>query len=763
MGIKRHKDYDKEVARLKETLRYLQHVMVTFGQNRERFKAEIKEAYYHMDPMDSSHSYQTIMMNSALLDNLEDNFDQLLRATKKPYFARIDVRQADKSQDEALYIGKVSLFDVDMETPLVVDWRAPIASLYYDGRLGESAYTVEGKSVTVDLKLKRQYTIEEAVLKDFVDVDISTSDTFLQAALGAHAGDKLKDIVSTIQGEQNAIIRSDIHKPLVVQGVAGSGKTTIALHRIAYLIYTYADTFKPEHFMILAPNSLFLDYISQVLPELGAQNALQTTYESYMLSLLGKQYKVASTTDKLLRLIETQADLKSRPETEVMRCSIAYKNTMAMKTIIETYVKHLAVKMMPKSDFKLHDQVLLSKKVLHQLFFEQYAYLPLYSRVEKIKQVMAKVLKEKRKVILERAESVYDQKIYSIRLKEPESEERRLKVVALIDERDRCLKSIENEAKTAVKRFFSATGKKQLLDYYGELFCDGDRLAHYGGFEVSEAVYRYIAEETKRNIGKNQLGLDDLAPLVYLKKFLFGFDEQTPIHYVVIDEAQDFGLFQFFVLRDILGTDRFTILGDLSQGIHKYRAIDDWSVIRQGIFKQEAVYLTLEQSYRTTVEIMNLANEVLAQRVAKSVPLARPVVRRGEAPIIKSYNKMRDLVLGIHQHISHLKEEGYTTVAVIGKTPKEAILLHQLLKTQHKMSATLMDERVSHYDHDLVIIPAYLAKGLEFDAVIVYTLQEVYTKDDLDIMLLYVAMTRPLHRLALFTMEGSLKALVDKG
>jgi DNA helicase-2/ATP-dependent DNA helicase PcrA len=757
MSIKNHKDYLFEVERLKETLKYLENVVYTFSQNRVRFKEEIQEAYAHMDPTESSHSYQTIMMNSKLLDNLENNFEQLMRAGKKPYFARIDVKQKDKDKTEKLYIGKVSLFDTDMETPLVVDWRAPVASLYYDGRLGETAYKVEEDTIEADLQLKRQYMIENAILTDFVDVDISTSDTFLQAALGNHAGEKLKDIVSTIQGEQNAIIRSDINKPLIVQGVAGSGKTTIALHRIAYLIYTYAATFKPEHFMILAPNSLFLDYISQVLPELGADKVLQTTFVDFMFSLLGKRHKLTSNTHKLLTLIETNTTDVTASNNEVMIKAATFKNSLKMKEVIETFVKHKSSTFLPKDDLVLNHQVILSKKEIHLLFFDRYGYLPFYKRLEKIKAYMTKGLKEKLKPMLESTEAAYDQQIFKIRLREVESEERRMKLVSLIDARDEALKKIKKEAKTLISAYFKKIPKGDLYSSYAELICDSERLARYSQHSEPKTVYEWIATDAKRNLGCKEYELEDLAPLAYLQKFLFGYGENLDIHYVVIDEAQDFGVFQFFVLRDMLQTNRFTILGDLSQGIHMYRSIQEWSDIQTELFKEEAIYLTLEQSYRTTIEIMELANVVLRHSRHLRVPLAVPVVRHGDVPTVIIHKSQTQVIQAVEAQILAYKAQGLTTIAVISKTPHEAQRIYKKLAARHLFKVSLLDDQVKHLNNDIVVIPSHLAKGLEFDAVIIFTLDEVYRQDELDIKLLYVAMTRPLHRLAVHYIEGGIE------
>lgn len=762
MSIKMHKDYEKEVKRLEETMSYLENVLYTLTENRVKFKEDIKDAFIHLDYLDSSLSYSSIMMNSKLLDNLEKNFELLVRSRKKPYFSRIDIKHKDKTNTEALYIGKISLFDENMEFPLVVDWRAPIASVYYDGRLGNTTYEVEGQEQSIELLLKRQYMIENGNLNDFMDVDISATDTFLQAALGAHAGDKLKDIVSTIQSEQNAIIRADINKPLIVQGVAGSGKTTIALHRIAYLIYTFSETFSPENFMIIAPNGLFLDYISQVLPELGAEKVKQTTYVDLMLNLIGKKHRMTNHMDKLLTLINSNKGTCQFLSKELIRQSAEFKNSMCMKNVIERYVEEITLSIIPKLDFSLCDKVLLDYKCINELFLDDLSYLPIYKRIIKIKQYLAKAVKAEAKQMLKEITEDYDKQIEQIRMKEEISEERRNKIVMLMEQREEQLNLLRKESKNGVNRYMNKIEKKDLTTYYAELMGSSKKLELFNECDRGVEVYEFIAFEASKAHTLKQIELEDLAPLVYLQKFLFGIDEDLDIKSVVVDEAQDFSTFQFFVLRDILKTERFTILGDLSQGIHMYRAIEDWDYLRQHIFKEEAAYLTLEQSYRTTIEIMNLANQVLKHSKRDGIIYAKPVVRHGETPKILEYKNKQSVISSVKDQIITLKNSNYTTIAVICKTPHEAQIIHKKLCKECQYTIVLMDDKADHYNNDIVVIPAHLSKGLEFDAVIVCAVEEVYTMDELDIKLLYVAMTRPLHQLSVISIENSIPFLNSK-
>lgn len=269
----------------------------------------------------------------------------LIKASQKPYFCRIDLKQQDSGETKKFYIGKIALvgkeraaFHEDIENPLIVDWRAPVSSVYYDGRLGEVTYDAPGGLQHADLYLKRQYTINKAALENITDVDITATDAFLQAVLGENKDKRLQDIVSTIQAEQNKIIRADIYSPVIVQGAAGSGKTTIALHRIAYLIYTFNQAFHPGDFLIIAPNRLFLNYISEVLPELGVENVRQSTFIDLSYELLNIKHKLINPDEKLVKFI-SHGNLK-KEETELTRRICEFKSSLKFRDILDHYAEY---------------------------------------------------------------------------------------------------------------------------------------------------------------------------------------------------------------------------------------------------------------------------------------------------------------------------------------------------------------------------------------------------------------------------------------
>ena len=262
----------------------LKDVVCKITKEEENLENELKSASLQYD-MENIAKGQVLQMKVKRLDDIKKIKDV-------PYFARMDFKE-DKGKLEKFYLGKLSILDSKSLEPIVVDWRAPISNLYYEGKLGKASYECLGEQISGEIYLKRQYIIESKKLKKYVDINVTGNDELLQNALEEKADDRLKNIVATIQDEQNKIIRSDINLPLIVQGVAGSGKTTIALHRIAYLIYNYKKQFKPEEFMILAPTKFFLDYISNILPDLGVDNVKQCTFEDFAYDVIGKKIKIS--------------------------------------------------------------------------------------------------------------------------------------------------------------------------------------------------------------------------------------------------------------------------------------------------------------------------------------------------------------------------------------------------------------------------------------------------------------------------------------
>ena len=613
--LKNHSDYSLEKNRLEETIRYMSDYLDKIRLRQDVYRDEVKEAFVNLDYLDSSQSYITILVNARQLDNSRESMDQVERAIDKPYFARIDFQAYRETCPAKYYIGKLSLFDENYD-PLMIDWRAPIASIYYEGRLGKTSYRAGEVQISGQLKLKRNYTIEDGQLQDFYDMDITTNDQVLQASLRGNADQRLKDIVATIQAEQNQIIRAGLERPLIVQGVASSGKTTIALHRIAYLIYTYEQTFTPDQFMIITPNSLFLNYISDVLPELGVEQVEQTTFADFCLDLLKVKSKLLGPEEKLQVLLQND-DSGKNEESGWIKWSAAFKGSLEFKALLDRYVEQLKIEMLPDEDVMLEEYRVLSLDEVRKWFLADLNYLPLQQRLKQIKKKIAVKLKEKKKKIIEKINEQYEPDMNRARMISTGEEEVNYVLVDLLENRDRKLDSIEKTARNLTASYMKKFKKDNVLAVYRKLVTDPELLKSFADESLEEDGVKHLCREAKKYLKANCLEPEDLAPLLYLKMKLEGFDRKIDLNYAVIDEAQDFSLFQFHVLKEALNTERFTILGDLSQAIYDYKSVSNWDEVSERIFRDDANYLTLEQSYRTTVEIMECANRVLQKVLGK--------------------------------------------------------------------------------------------------------------------------------------------------
>lgn len=757
MPIQQHPDYQEEKRRLTETKNYIQEVLKLSGENIGAFKAQIQQAMTELDPTDSSQSYINILTNTKFLEMVERDVHSLDRVREKPYFCRIDFKPADSPKIEKLYIGKTSLYRTEDHEPIIVDWRSPIANVYYEGRLGEVAYQTEVGTAKGELFLKRQYTIEQGVLEDYRDIDITTRDELLQDSLASNADKRLKEIVSTIQAEQNEVIRAEMHRPLIVQGVAGSGKTTIALHRIAYFIYTYADRFNPEQFMILAPNRLFIHYISDVLPELGVENVQQATWTDFASNLIGKKFKL-SPDHKLVTFIEAENNEK---QLSLLKWLSAFKGSMEFKDMIDGYIEDIKASFLPNKDLKIGKHIIYSREDMQRLFHHDYAYLPMYKRLDQMKKIFSSYLKTKKKDLQKMIEKYYDKEIDRCFEKMKDLEIRRLKVVSLMDTKEAKLQELEEKSKTLIKNYMAQFPKYELFDCYRQLLSKPDLIGKYTQ-QLDDEKINFLTQYSSALLDKKRYELEDMAALLYLKHHLFGLDDQLKIRNVVIDEAQDFSLFQLYALKVGLKTELFTILGDLSQGIHAYRGINDWETVMNEVFAPgQCQYMTLKQSYRTTIEIMELANQIIRQSCSQGLILAEPVVRHGEKPQLAYVQDYQSLAKRVARQIEDLKKDGIQSIAVIGKTVKECQLIDKHLRQECHLNIKLLLGEEDMSGADAIVIPSFIVKGLEFDAVFIAALDHPYTKEEMDIKLLYVAMTRPLHRLYLYGRKESIPLLDD--
>lgn len=690
-----------------------------------------------------------------LAQNIQDfankDLHKYSESKDNPYFARINFKEKIREM-ESFYIGKFGLIDEVNNEEVVIDWRAPLANLYYSGTFGAASYTAPMGEIQGELLLKRKFQVKDGKIVNIFDegvneliVPVSEDgeelvDEFLKINLEENMSKKLKDVVNTIQREQNEIIRAYKNKPIIIQGSAGSGKTTVALHRLAYLVYTYGDEMNNRNILVVAPNQLFLDYISDILPNLGVSNVKQSTFEELCSAILNIKYKIITKDKKLAHIMEC----KDEEEIKYITASSKIKGTMSYKTIMDRFIKYLERKSSEVEDILVDEYILFSAKEIKRLYIKDLENLPINKRKDEINKYFKGKLKNRIEEIKEKIENIYFFKIKDIKDRKDISEEdKRKEIIKTYDERDEVIGGLKTKGSKALKEFFGNWKKISVVDSYINLYNDEEAFSSVTDSCLPKKLVDYMRDEINKNIATKNIDCDDLTALTYLQLKLEGVVGENYIH-TVIDEAQDYSLMQFNVLKEISKNNSMTIVGDLGQGIYNYKGINSWESLIEKVFSEDATYITLSQSYRSTVEIIEFANRVLEKQELNIKP-ALPILRHGDEPRV--INAREDEEIRV---IDSLLEEIYSknkkTVAIICKTYTECKELHKRLKKESKYKWELIEESQSKLDIDNLIIPSYMTKGLEFDATIVYNCDEdMYRNEVLDKKLLYVALTRALH------------------
>lgn len=739
MSVHQHPDYKQEQQYLTYAREYITSILSLADEEQQKHEAGMKEAFVNLDYLDSSLSYINILTNARLLDMLKNDVRSLAKVKDQPYFGRVDFQKDHTDHPVTYYIGKVSLYRKDTQEPIIVDWRSPVSQIYYDGRIGEVSYDSGETTYHGKLTKKRQYVMGAGELEEIRDIDMTTRDELLQKSLQGASDQRINEIVATIQSEQNEVIRADLTKPMVVQGVAGSGKTTIALHRLSYFIYNYADKVAPEEMMILAPNEMFIGYIAQALPELGVDRIEQSTYIQYVEKCLGKNLRVRPAVEELEVMIHgTEQEQKKR-------AFIAeFKGSKRFEQVIQRYLTAIRNQYLPSSPFKLDQFKVMSAKRLKKLFIDDYRYLPFEKRKEKIGQLLKQSFKTKKQEVLAHIEDQFEKQYDKLALKIKDPLVRQQQVSELIDNKDFLLERIKKLTISEVTTYLKQVPSQTVPKHYQALFSDREMFQSYLDEPLTDEQIDWLFEEAANTVMKHRYTLDDLAPLLMMQVRIYGIDPSLKKKYVVIDEAQDYSLFQIRSLIRATGTKLFNMLGDLTQGIYGFRGITDWSVlINQALPKAEKYYL--KKSYRTTIEIMDVANR-LVELSGERYPPSEPVVRHGDMPQFHSAKTKADYQAVVEKVLAAFREKGHKNIALITKSPEEvkqtAKILDQLGETYQVLTeqATLQA--------NIVVVPVHLAKGLEFDAAMLVQWKAYYQQTALDCKLLYVAVTRAMHDVA---------------
>lgn len=710
-------------------------------------KEEIKKVSDTIEIVKSNIEEYEILYSNLLKGNADEQYIQnmskeysnklknLNKAILVPYFARIDFKEDKKSNVQKIYIGKTGVFDKDYEV-VVTDWRAPIASIYYDGQLGKVKYECPEGIIEGDLTKKRVYNIENSELKDYQDIDITTNDEFLQECLNENSEARLKNIISTIQSEQNKIIRAKISKPLIVQGVAGSGKTTVALHRIAYLVYTYEKEFNPNEFLIIAPNKFFLDYISNVLPDLGVDYVRQQTFEEFMLENIEGNIEINTVNTELSNIVNKNGNI------DLIKDSASFKSSLIFKDIVDVFISDFLNNNLPKEDFKVTDIIVFTNEEIKKMFMELYKNNSVNDSKRMLSGILQKRLSNISDELIDKLTNTRKKKIEEIDQNLDEEEINKIRL-NIFKETEYEIQQLFKGGKKLVQDYLKNFKVEKALTLYKKLINKKEFFENY----ISDDLYMYILDNFKRNVKLKKIEYEDLTPLFYLQNKFWGNINELNLKHIVIDEAQDLGEFQFYIFKEILKPNvSMTILGDIAQGIYSYKGTNNWQKLNQNVFDNQASIEVLKESYRTSMEIMNEANTIINKIVDnENIILAQPIERHGDKVEHWKVDSENSKIIKICEIIKKQLEVGHINIAIITKDFNESIELYKEI-TNYGIDVELISENLDKYTGGTIIIPSYLSKGLEFDSVIISDSNK-YSENILDTKLLYVACTRAMHTL----------------
>ncbi|CAG9356403.1 TPA: UvrD-helicase domain-containing protein [Clostridium perfringens] len=624
---------------------------------------------------------------------IDKKLKELTILKESPYFGRVTFNDLEFDQKDTLYVGRFGVTPEGSYEPVIVDWRAPVASLFYHGSLGEASYTSPDGPIKCDIEGRRQIIVKKGELKGVFDSAIDVKDDILQMVLSNNSSDKLKDVIMTIQQEQDEIIRKERTSNIVVNGVAGSGKTTIALHRVAYLLYNYRKELE-DKVLILGPNGIFMEYISQVLPSLGEVGVKQETFASFALKEMDSELYIMSFDKYLEKILSEDKEFIEDAK---------YKNSYEIIKDLDNLVKDMDKDYFHVEDVKYFGDLVISKEEIEEMFNKHYEYMPLFRRSEKIKRIILSKIKDKR-----------DEKVWELNEELRKEKEKLTPEELLIEEnnlefkRKLRIREIVKEVMDSRAKLDSWISREDVLDIY-------DRF----------------------NGNKKEYTINDLAPILYLAIKLEGKKATKDYRHVVIDEAQDYSPLQFKVVRELTGTKYFTVVGDVNQRLIKYSDLAPMMELGKIFDDVNLEIYNLNKSYRSTYEIMEYANKYLDEdRII-------PIVRHGKPVEEIEFHNNEELSESIIESLKEFSNEGLESIAIITRDKEELEKVYNLIS--NKVHLVKFDNEDVLYKGGNVIIPSYFAKGLEFDGVII--VDNGSSKDENEDLIKYIMSTRALHRL----------------
>ena len=637
--------------------------------------AEYKDYLWNnkdIDPHEIRSMRESILNHFALGESVINKRKRLTKILAIPYFGRIDfLEKKENSKVMPTYIGIHTFYDPESRATLIHDWRAPVSSMFYDHELGEAGYRSPSGEIKGEISLKRQYRIRGGKMEFMIESALTVHDDILQKELSSNADDKMKNIVATIQREQNRIIRNEDIRTLIIQGVAGSGKTSIALHRIAYLLYTFRDSISSKDILIVSPNKVFSDYISNVLPELGEETVPETSMEQILSGVLEHKYKYQTYFGLVNELLE-------KPSSSLID-RIAYKASFGFISELDKFILHIENTYFKAADVKLTKYITIPAPFIEEQYLRFNRY-PIRRRFDAMADYMLDMLK--------------------------------------------------------IQYAFTVTtaGRNLLKKEIRLMFAGNNDIQVYKDF------FKWTNNPGMFKMRKGHtLEYSDLAPLAYLHLALEGSGNQPfRVKHLLIDEMQDYSPIQYKVIQKLFPC-RKTVLGDAGQSVNPYGS-STAETIQKSLTASEIMKLC--KSYRSTFEITDFA-----QKIHPNAEL-EPVARHGEKPQILQFGSAVEELSGIMGLISTYRKSGYKSLGIICKTEQQAREMADVLKS-YANDISFLSSQSSAFVQGIVITSAHMAKGLEFDEVIIPQTDERNYRSEIDKSMLYVAVTRAMHRLTL--------------
>lgn len=625
-----------------------------------------------IDPHEIRSMRESILNHFALGESVINKHKRLTKILAIPYFGRIDfLEKKENSKVMPIYIGIHTFYDPESRATLIHDWRAPVSSMFYDHELGEADYRSPSGEIKGVISLKRQYRIRGGKMEFMIESALTVHDDILQKELSSNADDKMKNIVATIQREQNRIIRNEDIRTLIIQGVAGSGKTSIALHRIAYLLYTFRDSISSKDILIISPNKVFSDYISNVLPELGEETVPETSMEQILSGVLEHKYKYQTYFGLVNELLE-------KPSSSLIN-RIAYKASFGFISELDKFILHIENTYFKAADVKLTKYITIPAPFIEEQYLRFNRY-PIRRRFDAMADYMLDMLKIQ----------------YTFTV--------------------------------------TTTGRNLLKKEIRLMFAGNNDIQVYKDF------FKWTNNPGMFKMRKGHtLEYSDLAPLAYLHLALEGNGNQPfRVKHLLIDEMQDYSPIQYKVIQKLFPC-RKTVLGDAGQSVNPYGS-STAETIQKSLTASEIMKLC--KSYRSTFEITDFA-----QKIHPNAEL-EPVARHGEKPQILQFGSAVEELSGIMGLISTYRKSGYKSLGIICKTEQQARKMADMLKS-YANDISFLSSQSSAFVQGIVITSAHMAKGLEFDEVIIPQTDERNYRSEIDKSMLYVAVTRAMHRLTL--------------